>query len=129
MRIVLLVLILSVLVVTGCAGKKAADHAFSAQPYAGASVAPGSTSASSQPPVVAPETPLVGRVVLVNPTAQFVVLNFPIGRMALVDQRLDLYRKGIKVGEVRVSGPQRQANIVADLVAGKAEVDDEARSQ
>ena len=122
MRILVPILFLSALVAAGCARKKAADHASTAQPYAGASV-------TNQAPVVAPEGPLVGRVALVNPTARFVVLNFPVGRMALVDQRLDLYRRGTKIGEVRVTGPQREANIVADLVSGNAEIGDEARSQ
>lgn len=76
-----------------------------------------------------PENALVGKVALVNAPGRFVVLNFPLGKMALVDQRLNLYRHGTKVGEVKVSGPQREANIVADLVAGEAEIGDEARSQ
>ena len=61
--------------------------------------------------------------------ARFVVLNFPLGKMAAVEQRLNLYRRGLKVGEVKVTGPQREDNTVADLVAGEAEVGDEARSQ
>jgi hypothetical protein len=71
----------------------------------------------------------VGKVALVNATGRFVVLNFPLGRMAPVELRLNLYRSGQKVGEVKVTGPQREDNIVADLVAGEAEVGDEARSQ
>jgi hypothetical protein len=66
---------------------------------------------------------------LVNTTARFVVLNFPIEKMAAVEQRLNVYRRGLKVGEVKVTGPQREDNIVADLVAGEAEVGDEVRSQ
>ena len=90
-------------------------------------MAPGTASTTNQAPVATPESRLVGRVALVNPTGRFVVLNFPLGRMALVDQRLNLYRGGVKIGEVRVTGPQREANIVADLVAGDAEIGDEAR--
>ena len=71
----------------------------------------------------------MGKVAVVNTPARFVVLNFPLGKMAAVDQRLNLYRRGLKVGEVKVTGPQREDNIVADLVAGEAEVGDEARSQ
>jgi hypothetical protein len=33
----------------------------------------------------------------------------------------------LKVGEVRVSGPQRDDNIVADLVTGTAAAGDEVR--
>ena len=70
----------------------------------------------------------MGKVALVNPTARFVVLNFPFGTMATAEQRLSLYRRGLKVGEVKVTGPVRENNIVADLVAGEAEVGDEVRS-
>jgi hypothetical protein len=65
----------------------------------------------------------------VDPAIRCVVLNFPLGRMAAVDQRLGVYRQGQKVGEVKVTGPQREDNIVADLVAGGAQVGDEARGQ
>ena len=71
----------------------------------------------------------MGKVALVNGMARFVVLNFPLGKMASVDQRLNLYRRGLKVGEVKVTGPQRGDNIVADLVVGEAEIGDEARNQ
>jgi hypothetical protein len=79
--------------------------------------------------IVTPENALVGKVALVNSAARFVVLNFPLGKMAAAEQRLNLYRRGLKVGEVKVTGPAREDNIVADLVAGEAEVGDEARSQ
>ena len=55
--------------------------------------------------IVTPENALVGKVALVNPTGRFVVLNFPLGKMAAVDQHLNLYRRGLKVGEVKVTGP------------------------
>ena len=85
--------------------------------------------ATNQTLIVTPENALVGKVAMVNTTARFVVLNFPLGKMAAVEQRLNLYRRGLKVGEVKVTGPQREDNIVADLVAGEAGVGDEARSQ
>ena len=66
---------------------------------------------------------------LVNAAARCVVLNFPLSRMPALEQRLSLYRRGLKVGEVQVTGPQREDNIVADLVAGEAEVGDEARGE
>jgi hypothetical protein len=79
--------------------------------------------------IVTPETALVGKVTLVDAPARCVVLSFPLGRMPAADQRLNLYRRGLKVGEVKVTGPQRENNIVADLVAGEAEAGDEARGQ
>ena len=88
-----------------------------------------SGSATNQALIVTPENALVGKVALVNTAARFVVLNFPLGKMAAVGQSLDLYRRGLKVGEVKVTGPQRDDNVVADLVTGEAEAGDEARSQ
>jgi hypothetical protein len=35
----------------------------------------------------------------------------------------------LKAGEVKISGPQRDNNIVADLVNGDAQVGDEVRDQ
>jgi sulfur relay (sulfurtransferase) complex TusBCD TusD component (DsrE family) len=49
--------------------------------------------------------------------------------MPKMDQSLFLYRDGMKVGEVKITGPQRENNIVADLVTGEAEVGSEVRDQ
>lgn len=80
-------------------------------------------------PIVTPDTALVGKVVAVNNPGRFVVLNFPVGRMAAVGQVLGVYRDGLKVGELKVSGPQRDDNIVADLTAGEARVGDTVRDR
>ena len=66
---------------------------------------------------------------MVNSAGRFVVINFPLGRMPLLDQHLNLYRRGLKVGEVKITGPQQDDNIVGDLVSGEAETGDEARGQ
>src|SRR5208283_1987588 len=129
MRISLLVMLLSALALSGCAWMKASKAPAGGPPRAETPGTPTAATAASQARTATPENALVGKVALVNPTGRFVVLNFPVGKMAQVDQRLNLYRHGAKVGEVKVSGPQREANIVADLVAGEAEVGDEARSQ
>ena len=57
------------------------------------------------------------------------MLSFPVGQMPKPDQSLFLYRDGMKVGEVKITGPQRENNIVADLVTGEAQVGDEVRDQ
>ena len=64
---------------------------------------------------------------MINLTERFVVLNFPLGRMPAIDQRLNLYRRGVKVGEVKITGPQQDDNVVADLLVGDGAVGDEAR--
>ena len=40
---------------------------------------------------------------------------------------LNVYRHGVKVGELSVTGPQRDDNIVADIVSGDLQAGDAAR--
>jgi hypothetical protein len=122
MRSLLSIILLCVLAPCGCAHKRVADQPKPPPPRAGA-------QANYRPLAVTPENALMGKVATVNTAGRFVVLNFPLGRMAAVGQSLNLYRRGLKVGEVKVTGPQREDNIVADLVAGEAGVGDEARGQ
>jgi hypothetical protein len=79
--------------------------------------------------VVTPDNSLTARVAAYNAVGRFVVLSFPVGQVPKLDQTLFLYRDGLKVAEVKVSGPQRDNNIVADLVNGDAQVGDEVRDQ
>ena len=112
-------MLLFAIALSGCSWMKFGKKPVKAQPGAGAPATPTAASGNA----------LVGKVALVNGTARFVVLNFPLGKMAAAEQHLNLYRRGSKVGEVKVTGPQRGDNVVADLVAGEAEIGDEARSQ
>jgi hypothetical protein len=75
---------------------------------------------------VTPSRTLIGRVVLVNPN-RFVVLTFPIGTLPTPDQRLNVYRNGLKVGELKVTRWQMDVNAVADIVAGECRTGDEVR--
>jgi hypothetical protein len=76
---------------------------------------------------IVPDTTLQGKIVSVNGSLRFVVVNFPVGRMAAVEQQMTVYRQGQKVGDLKVTGPQQDDNIIADLTAGNAEVGDEVR--
>lgn len=80
-------------------------------------------------PIVTPDNSLTARVASYNATGRFVVLSFPVGHMPSMDQTLFLYRNGLKVGEVKITGPQRDNDSVADLVTGTAQVGDEVRDQ
>ena len=51
---------------------------------------------------------------------RFVVLDFPVGKMPALDQTLFVFRQGLKVGEVKITGPERDHNTVADLISGEA---------
>ncbi len=78
--------------------------------------------------IVTPGTVLIGKVVRVNANARFAVLNFPVGTMPAPGQQLNVYRQGLKVGEVVATGPQQDDNVVADIVKGEAQVGDELRA-
>ncbi len=80
-------------------------------------------------PVVTPETGTTGKVMTYNDAGRFVVLNFPVGRLPALEQQLFVYRNNLKVGEVKITGPQRDDNIVADLTTGEAQVGDEVRDK
>jgi hypothetical protein len=94
--------------------------------------APTPTPAEKSPAqklIVTPETGLVGKVETVNQNARYVVLSFPIGRLPAMEQRLIVYRSGLKVGEVKVTGPQIEDNVVADIVEGDSGPGDEVRDR
>jgi hypothetical protein len=117
MRVVVALICLATLAVAGCAGKKAAvpPPGMPAQ----AAATPGA-SQFEQNLLVTPDTGLAGKVARVNPEGRFVVLNFPVGHLPAMEQRLMVYRSGLKVGEVKVTGPRRDDNIVGDIVSGEA---------
>jgi len=79
--------------------------------------------------IVTPDQSLFGKVVSVNASLRFAVLNFPIGHFPAQDQIMAVYHGNLKVGEVKITGPQRDDNVVADLAAGDAEAGDEVREK
>jgi hypothetical protein len=72
---------------------------------------------------------LVGTVSVFNAQGRFVVLDFPVGKMPAAEQVLFVYRRGLKIGEVRVTGPERDHKTVADLISGEAQRGDEVCNQ
>ena len=79
--------------------------------------------------LVTPENSLTGRVLTYNAAGRFVVVDFPVGKLPPFEQTLFVYRQGLKVGEVKITGPERDTNTVADLISGEAQKGDEVRSQ
>lgn len=96
-------------------------------PAAGAELRPAAASDSKL--LVTPAEMLVGKVAAYNAAGRFAVLDFPAGHLPLVDQTLFVYRQGLKVGEVKVTGPQRDNNTVADLISGEAQKGDDIRDK
>ena len=112
MRILMLAMLLCTIAASGCAKKKSSGA---------------SEGAKAGKPVVTQANMIVGRVATVNPTGRFVVLSFPTGKMPAQDQRLNIYRSNVKIAEVKITGPQKGENVVADILSGEPEVSDEAR--
>ena len=75
------------------------------------------------------DTSFSGKVATVNSAARFVVLSFPVGHLPPLDQHLNVNRRGVKVAELKVTGPQLDENIVADIVSGDAQAGDEVTSR
>lgn len=120
------------LMVNGCVFRKAAS-AKSAPPKktpeTATPVAAEKKPESEPKLIVTPENLLVGKVATFNTAGRFVVLDFPVGKLPALDQVLFVYRQGLKVGEVRVTGPERDHNTVADLISGEARKGDEVRDK
>jgi hypothetical protein len=124
MRILLTGLILGALVISGCA------HKSPNRPIGNFENAlPGNNSTNRQNLTITQEFVLVGKIVTANPTGRFVIVTFPLGRMPANGQRFSVYRQSLKVGEIRITGPQRDDNVVADIAAGDATVGDEVREK
>ena len=78
--------------------------------------------------IVTPGGTLPGTVVSVNPAARFAVLRFAPGQLPPLEQRMSVYRQGLKVAELKISGPQRDIHTVADVLAGECRAGDEVRA-
>ena len=89
--------------------------------------APAGATAAALNPIVTPDNSLTAKVASYNAAGRFVVLSFPVGQMPNLDQTFFLYRAGLKAGEVKITGPQRDNDVVGDLVDGTAQVGDEVR--
>jgi hypothetical protein len=79
--------------------------------------------------IVTPDNSLMAKVASFSQVGRYVVLSFPIGQMPKPEQSLFLYRNGLKVAELKVTGPQRDNNIVADLLKGDVQMGDEVRDR
>ena len=125
MRAFLATIAASTLLTAGCSSHRGAAPAFGEIP-------PGRGSSISLPDdrlTITSDNLLVGRVAKANADGRFVVMTFPIGHLPAMGQRLNVYRRGQKTGEIRVTGPQLDDNVVGDIAAGDAQAGDEVRAQ
>jgi len=119
MRILILLLVSGCLF-SGCAKMKSW---LPSRPKKNASV-----SATPTVPANSPTALDSGMVAMVNRSARFVVITFPIGGVPAINRKLNVYRNSLKVGEVKVTGPQRDSNTVADILSGEIQLNDEVRA-
>jgi len=125
-RIFALGLMSASLFLLGCASSKRSNTAGAG---GAGDASPVFANLPTQKLIVTPATGLAGKIVKVNMPGRFVVLNFPIGHLPVIDQRMNIYRLGLKVGEVKVTGPQMDDDIVADLITGEAQAGDDVRDR
>lgn len=87
------------------------------------------TPANVESVSIQPARVLNGRVAIVNAKAGVCAINFPIGQLPALDSTLTVYRHGVRVGEIKITGPQRDDNIVAEILSGEIQPGDEARNR
>src|SRR2546427_9931743 len=121
------IVVLCAVCLAGCASREQRPAVAAPPPGTPTSVTP--TARSNPNLIVTPGRATTGRVAAVNPAGRFVVLTFPLGTMPPLEKRLYVYHGGLKVGEVKVTGPQLDINIDADMVAGECQVGDEVREE
>ena len=124
MRLVISLLVSS-LTLAGCA----TNNSKPANAAKGKTPATSKARAANQKSTLAPTLQLIGKVASVNSELRFVVLDFSVGDMPGINQRLGVYRAGQKVAQVKVTGPQSDTNIVADVIEGEAQAGDEVRQE
>jgi hypothetical protein len=78
--------------------------------------------------IITPGETTFGKIVSVNEAARFVVLSFPLGHLPPLEQHLGIYRRGLKIGEVKITGPQSDENTVANIETGDPIVGDEVKT-
>src|SRR5215510_8568159 len=110
----------------GCAAKKSQSTPIYSDPGAATGFSMEGTSQQAKL-IVTPASGASGKVAMVNNASRFVVLNYPLGHLPDNNRRLNVYHNGLKVAEVKITGPQYDDNIVADLLSGECEVGDETR--
>lgn len=67
-----------------------------------------------------------GRIATLNPTGQFVVVDFNVGAIPPLRSRMNVYRSYTVVGVIQLTGPVRDNLVAADILSGEVAVGDEA---
>lgn len=113
----------------GCVSRKSAAPSAAPAKNSPAAAAAEKTPSPEPQLIVTPEQLLVGKVATFNTAGRFVVLDFPVGKLPALEQVMFVYRQGLKVGEVKIVGPERDHMTIGDLLAGEARKGDEVRDK
>jgi len=113
----------------GCSVSKPDPTVPAAQPKTARSspAAVGRGQKAASKPDVTLDQAVLGTVVAVDSALRFLVMDFPVRKLPVLEQRLNVYRNGQKVGEVKVTGPGRDTTIAGDIMVGEVQVGDEVR--
>ena len=114
---------------SGCAWFKSSGISSPAAAEKGHAVSTAQTNGPAKGLIVTPAGRSVGKVVAVNPQARYLVATFPIGQVPSIGHRMSLYRGGLKTGEAKVTGPQKDNITIADIQAGDPQIGDEMRAE
>ncbi len=82
-----------------------------------------SDNAESEPLVL----PTSGRIHTINAGLRFVVVDYTLGGAPPLESLVNVYRGNQRVGQIRLTGPERNGFIAADIVEGILQTDDEVR--
>ena len=126
-----IILLLLVLAGAGCASKQAGTSTtYPVNKGKAAPARPSPRQAASPKPqelIVTPGASNSGKITSVNVGARFVVITFSSGQLPALERHLGVFRNGLKVAEIKITGPHRDVNTVGDIVAGECQAGDEVR--
>jgi hypothetical protein len=86
-------------------------------------------SAGNTNVVMTPAASPAGRIASINAQAKFAVISFPIGQLPANETKFAVFHGGMKVGEIRITGPAQENFTVGDITIGTAQEGDEVRAE
>lgn len=121
---------LLIVLIVGTAGCVTREDGYGTSAQPPAATAGESTPQKPATVIVTPATGNRGRITSVNLTSRHVVVSYSIGiPLPLIEQRLFVYRAGLKVAELKVSKERIDVNLIADITSGECRAGDEVRTE
>lgn len=89
---------------------------------------PTSPEGTNSVPVIRPLDGSVGRIVRVQSALRFVVVDYRLNQPPAPEQRLAVYREGVRIGELKAGYIRRETTVSADILSGDPQEGDEVRA-